>query len=140
LACELASFLPVDVGCHVVQGATRTWQVDVVCSRLGLLVEYDGSRWHAPAHVAARDLHKTVDLEGAGWLVLRVRERPLPVIRDHDVVVSRKGGWLTGAKHVAVVLDGVPPRVVRACARYAADPAPWAAAEADAAIRAAFTV
>jgi hypothetical protein len=83
LAHELAIFLPVVLDLRRVAGATRPWLVDIVDEQHRLIVEYDGSYWHADKEDV--DRRKTADLAAAGWTVLRVRERPLPLLADTDV-------------------------------------------------------
>jgi len=52
-----------------------------------IVVEYDGSYWHADSHAA--DTAKTARLTGAGYRVLRIRELPLDAISDADVRVPK---------------------------------------------------
>jgi hypothetical protein len=89
------------------------WVPDVTVQLDGgrtLLVEYDGSYWHADK--ADVDLDKSRDLLAAGALVVRLREWPLPSLgldsRDYlellvsstapdpDAAVSAIREWLDG--------------------------------------------
>jgi hypothetical protein len=61
------------------------WLVDITSvtpAGLQVAIEYDGAYWHAGK--AAIDTAKSLDLLAAGWLVVRLRERPLPALGiDH---------------------------------------------------------
>ena len=55
------------------------WLVDITTELPGgqkLAIEYDGAYWHADK--GAIDLEKSLDLLTAGYLVVRLREHPLP--------------------------------------------------------------
>ena len=57
------------------------WLVDitaVTATGLKVAVEYDGAYWHA--NKATVDTAKSLDLLAAGWLVVRLREHPLPTL------------------------------------------------------------
>lgn len=62
------------------------WLVDIAAitaSGLEVAVEYDGSYWHADK--VTIDTAKSLDLLAAGWLVVRLREHPLPSLGiDHS--------------------------------------------------------
>jgi hypothetical protein len=98
---------------------------------LRLVVEYDGSYYHA--RKARADRSQTAALEGAGWTVLRVREEPLICLGGHEVFVSPT----EPIKSVAV-------KVLRALAeinypakdftKYLGDPSEWAKRQASEAL------
>lgn len=78
----------------VVVPGHRPFLVDMVCPSLRLVVEYDGRRFHAEPASIARDRLKTDRLCQAGWLVVRLREYPLPLLREEwDVHVSHEGDY-----------------------------------------------
>ncbi|MET9880986.1 zinc-ribbon domain-containing protein [Actinacidiphila glaucinigra] len=66
--------------------ARRTqWLVDITVEPpqgRKLAIEYDGSYWHA--NKAELDVEKSLDLLQAGYLVVRLREHPLPPLPIHD--------------------------------------------------------
>jgi DNA-directed RNA polymerase subunit RPC12/RpoP len=64
----------------------RAVKVDIATPALRLIVEYDGSYYHAKKIRA--DRAQTVALESAGWTVLRVRENPLPELGGHEIFVE----------------------------------------------------
>jgi len=108
LKAELAAVLPVDLNRAAVPDSEgKLMQVDVVIAdpQLGLrvVVEFDGLWWHNGSENYERDAKKSDRLREAGWKVIRVRERPLPLINpEFDVAV----GLLAPANETtAAVLD-----------------------------------
>ncbi|OBK16768.1 zinc-ribbon domain-containing protein [Mycobacterium asiaticum] len=88
LECELAAAgLPVvqDHPPIPVEGR-RPVRADIVMPSLHCIVEYDGSYYHAKKVRA--DRAQSAALEAAGWLVVRIREQPLPSIGGLEVVVT----------------------------------------------------
>ncbi|MGW1659335.1 DUF559 domain-containing protein [Streptomyces atratus] len=51
-----------------------------------MVVEYDGAYWHKDRLQKDRD--KTADLSAAGYVVIRVREDPLPAVTSNDIVCA----------------------------------------------------
>lgn len=82
-----ASGQPVD--CES-PGRRSRWFVDITVGLPGgqkLAIEYDGSYWHADQ--ANVDTQKSLDLLAAGYLVVRLREHPLPPLQvQHDRYVE----------------------------------------------------
>lgn len=64
----------------------RPIKVDIAIPSLRLVVEYDGSYYHA--RKARADRSRTAALQSAGWTVLRVREQPLTMLGGHEVSVA----------------------------------------------------
>jgi Probable Zinc-ribbon domain/Protein of unknown function (DUF559) len=64
----------------------RPVKADIVMPSLRVVVEYDGSYYHA--RKVRKDREQTAALESAGWIVFRVREDPLPRLGGHEIVVS----------------------------------------------------
>ncbi|WP_442929099.1 zinc-ribbon domain-containing protein [Mycobacterium sp. MS1601] len=64
----------------------RPVKADIVLPDIRLVIEYDGSYYHA--NKLLDDQKQTAALESAGWTVLRVRERPLGSLGGHEVFVS----------------------------------------------------
>ncbi|MFJ5281853.1 MULTISPECIES: DUF559 domain-containing protein [Streptomyces] len=61
------------------------WLVDITVETAGeqkLAIEYDGCYWHADK--ADLDIEKSRDLLAAGYLVVRLREHPLPPLPIDD--------------------------------------------------------
>ncbi|MET8539485.1 zinc-ribbon domain-containing protein [Kitasatospora sp. NPDC004799] len=85
------------------------WHVDITVELSGgrkLAVEYDGSYWHADK--ADIDEEKSRDLLAAGYLVVRLREHPLPALPIDD------SGYAEFTVHATVPdPDGVIDRVKR---------------------------
>lgn len=89
LQYELERLLPFPVfGDSEVRTPTEAWHVDVLCTGLRIIVEYDGSYWHRDG--LQRDLRKTQDLMSAGWIVIRVRQAPLQMVGRWDVLCEKK--------------------------------------------------
>ena len=64
----------------------RPVQVDIAIPPLRVIVEYDGSYYHA--NKLRADRIQTSALESAGWTVLRVREEPLPDLGGNEIFVK----------------------------------------------------
>jgi hypothetical protein len=56
----------------------RLRNLDIVLPQFRTVIEYDGKYWHRDKHVADREV--TDALERHGYCVLRVREKPLPLL------------------------------------------------------------
>jgi hypothetical protein len=91
LASELESVLGGCWNMRVTGASGKSWLCDFVSEDLRVIVEYDGNRWHMDR--VERDTRKTRDLEVAGWLVLRVRERGLEPIGPIDITMPSQ--WST---------------------------------------------
>ena len=57
--------------------------MDIAIPTLHVIVEYDGSYYHAKK--ARADRAQTAALESAGWTVLRVREIPLRPLGGNEI-------------------------------------------------------
>lgn len=90
-----------------------SWLADIVVAlddARELVIEYDGSYWHAGEDKTAIDVEKSNDLLKAGFLVVRLREAPLPPLAiehpayvefevsstapDPDAVLARVQKWV----------------------------------------------
>lgn len=79
---DLVDDLVVDLRTDV-RWSSRGWaSVDAGLLTQRVAIEYDGFFWHEQR--AASDLRKTRALLDAGWVVLRVREQPLPSLGVWD--------------------------------------------------------
>lgn len=61
-----------------------------------VVVEYDGSFWHASDESYQRDLTKTATLLSAGYYIIRVREEPLAHLPVKDSCLLQLGHKFTG--------------------------------------------
>jgi len=86
LAWELKLFFDFDIEEHKVKCGNRIVDVDIFIPAHDLIVEFDGSYWHADSE--ERDAHKTLTLEESGYHVIRIREEPLTPIGSLDAVVK----------------------------------------------------
>jgi hypothetical protein len=108
LKAELATILRVDLGrTKVLDAEGEVKHVDIVIDGLGqgpgVIVEFDGLYWHSRPGKQEKDLAKTRRLREEGWIVIRVRERPLPPVDpEFDVTVSVAS---RSSAVAAVVLD-----------------------------------
>lgn len=90
LKAELSTVLPLDPDRGTIR-TTKTEHVDMVAEtdEMRLVLEFDGSYYHASAESQATDRAKSVRLRAAGWAVVRIREDPLtPLDPTYDVVVG----------------------------------------------------
>ena len=134
LAYGLSELIDFELEAHEVQCSGRIHHVDMILEDMRVIVEYDGSYSHR--NTTDEDLAKTVELEEAGWQVIRVRERPLDSIHVNDVMVDT----LAPAK---VVADLVLNKIVEVTGtkiprldEYLVSEGPWREAQALKAIRA----
>ncbi|MCM3886703.1 Helicase associated domain protein [Frankia sp. R82] len=112
LKAELATVLPVDVDRRTVTNLQgRREKVDVVAEDLArglrLVLEFDGSYWHAGETSLQRDTAKARRLREAGWTVIRIREADLEKTDErYDVAVRWLGDSIDAVAEAAVaVLD-----------------------------------
>jgi Probable Zinc-ribbon domain/Protein of unknown function (DUF559) len=99
LSYELAEVLGFNPQAHrLMLPDGRHVDVDILCEHRRLAIEFDGSHWHADT--AERDLAKSAAIGQAGWTIVRVRESPLVLLGEHDVVVPFNGS----AHEVAAVV------------------------------------
>ncbi len=82
----------------------RRYECDIILESISVIVEYDGSYWHKGR--AREDRRKSLDLQNAGWTVIRVREAPLKPILNRDVQIAP---WTS----IKVVADAVLEVLVR---------------------------
>jgi very-short-patch-repair endonuclease len=73
------------------------YEVDICWQRYRLIVEADGRRIHATPQAFERDRQRDLDLERAGWHVIRVTwrqliERPEQIIATLRVHLDVRGG------------------------------------------------
>jgi very-short-patch-repair endonuclease len=87
LAFELLNFLNFDINKHKIKIDNEILDCDILIDQLNLIIEYDGAYWHKQKEEI--DYRKTMILENAGWTVIRIREKPLPKIRDMDIIVIK---------------------------------------------------
>jgi ssDNA-binding Zn-finger/Zn-ribbon topoisomerase 1 len=109
----------------------RSVRADIVMPSLRLVVEYDGSYYHATKVHA--DRRQTTALEAAGWTVLRVRESPLPSLGGNEVFVTLRETIKSMTSAVLKQLDAIGYGVLR-LPEYLADPELWGERAADSAL------
>ncbi|MCE9552919.1 MAG: endonuclease domain-containing protein [Planctomycetes bacterium] len=80
LAYELGGFFNPELEVEV---SHRCRAVDIVLREQFLIIEYDGSHFHAGNE--EKDERKTDHLTQEGWHVIRVREKPLRALSSNDV-------------------------------------------------------
>ena len=131
LGCELAA-----VGVPVQETPDSRWtigdarvQLDIVVPSWKLIIEFDGWHWHKGRKKAADDLAKTMQLQGQGWTVIRLRDR-LDALTSHDVVVDFYDGALVVTKELLLQIRGEGYCVPR-IDEYLASESPWAEYEAN---------
>jgi hypothetical protein len=62
----------------------KLWSIDIYIPELKIGIEFDGSYWHKDKK--ALDKLKTVQLEDAGFNIIRIREEPLEKIFETDII------------------------------------------------------
>jgi hypothetical protein len=112
----------------IVVDGRRPIKADIAMPSLRLVVEYDGSYYHARKRQG--DRAQTAALQTAGWTVLRVREQPLTTLGGHEVFVSPT----EPIKSVAVKSLEALAKIGYAAknlAEYVSDPKEWAKQQAS---------
>jgi hypothetical protein len=133
LAHELeAAGLPV-VHDHprITVGVRRPVQADIVVPSMNLIVEYDGSYFHADK--AEKDQKQTSALTSAGWTVVRVREKPLESLGGQEVFIASTDPIKSVASKVLRKLKRMKYQIDR-CDEYTEDPEVWAERRANLAL------
>lgn len=87
-------------------------QCDIVLEDHKVIIEHDGRLWHKDRD--AEDSEKTVDLENAGWTVLRVREAPLEPVAGISVMVPEGASMkeIFDSTRAALTELGVPSKPI----------------------------
>ena len=113
LAFELAHHIPIDHEFHKIKTAKRLWDVDICSPDLKIVIEFDGSYFHAEK--AEKDRAKAKNLRRNGWRVVRVREAPLKKLSKWNVVIPTNADAHEAAllvlEHLQSVLDMDIPRM-----------------------------
>jgi predicted metal-binding protein len=127
-----AAGLPVDVDpARIVVKGRRPVRADIVMSSLRLVVEFDGSYYHATK--ARADRNQTAALEAAGWTVLRVRELPLSSLGGNEVFVTSTETIKSLARKVLEALAAIG-HPASCLSEYLSDPDTWGDRAADTAL------
>ena len=109
----------------------RPIRADIAMPSIRVVVEYDGSYYHARKGRA--DRLQTAALESAGWTVLRVREQPLTSLGGHEVFVSPTEPIKSVAIKVLRALAGLG-YTAKNLVEYETDPNEWAKQQASEAL------
>lgn len=133
LRYELAAAgLPVDHDHgRIAVAGRRPVKADIVIPSKRIVVEFDGSYFHADKMRA--DRNQTVALESAGWTVLRVREEPLFALGGHEVFVTQTESMKSMTRKVLQALNKIGCRTSR-LKEYLADTETWGDSEANIAL------
>lgn len=62
------------------------YEIDIYIPQFNVGLEYDGSYWHK--NKSAKDLSKQQAVSAKGMQIFRVREKPLPKLNKHDLLVA----------------------------------------------------
>jgi predicted nucleic acid-binding Zn-ribbon protein len=128
----MASGLPVDAEPpRIAVEGRRPVTADIVMSSVRIIVEYDGSYYHATK--TRSDRNQTAALEAAGWTVLRVRELPLSSLGGNEVFVTSTESIKSLARKVLEALAAIGHRAPK-LSGYLADPGTWGDLEANTAM------
>ena len=86
---ELRLLAELETLSEVVQHRTKLegFEYDVYIESEKVLIEYDGSYWHADK--TEQDMRKTVSALQQGYRIIRVRETPLEPMGTEDVIVDK---------------------------------------------------
>jgi putative zinc ribbon protein/uncharacterized protein DUF559 len=109
----------------------RAIKADIAMPALRVIVEYDGSYYHA--RKARADRSQTAALESVGWTVLRVRERPLAALGGHEVSVGPTEPIKSVTISVLRALEDIGCRASN-ISEYMRDPNEWGKQQASKAL------
>jgi transposase-like protein len=111
----------------------RPVAADIVVPDNRVVIEYDGSQYHAAADAFDRDCRQTAALTAAGWTVVRIRPKALEPTDQNCVQVPNNATikQITDALLMKLAdLEFAPAKL----AAYLADTELWATGEADRAV------
>jgi hypothetical protein len=98
--------IPEEQQKRVVDGRLRN--LDIVLPQFRTVIEYDGKYWHRDKEDSDREL--TVALQRTGYCVLRVRERPLPLLGlPHELSIDPSQGTKATVDRVVKWVVGTLP-------------------------------
>ena len=102
LLFELKKFFIIDENDHKIK-LKRVADVDIKLTNEKIVIEYDGSYWHKDK--ADKDIEKTKALRRNGWIVIRIREKPLKILSRKYNVSSNRGEYKNTANKVLKKLN-----------------------------------
>lgn len=110
----------------------RPVAADMVIPDYKLIIEYDGSFYHARSDSLEKDRKQSRHLEEAGWTVLRIRPESMQPIDEFSIEIPN-GASIKAISIATLVRINELGYPVNRLADYKKDPELWAAAESDAA-------
>ena len=102
LLFELKRFFKIKEGDNKIK-LDRVNDVDIILRKEKVVIEFDGSYWHKDK--AERDIIKTKKLRTKGYVVIRVREKPLKILSRKYNVSSKPKDYKTTANKVLIKLN-----------------------------------
>jgi len=72
---------------YKVRTGKKLFSVDIYIPEVNMIIEYDGHHWHKGKRKT--DLKKTESLSKAGYRILRIREYPLKMLTNDDIIFKR---------------------------------------------------
>jgi Protein of unknown function (DUF559) len=90
IAHELMLFEDIDLDDRDIKTTGKIYDVDIIMRSLKLVIEFDSCYYHEDQE--SHDTRKTKAIQDAGWNVIRIREKPLPLLRSTDIP-ARKGRY-----------------------------------------------
>lgn len=119
---ELAALLPVGRRGRLLRVGSIRKRIDISLPSLKLALEYDGAYWHS--QTVEKDRDETRAFAEFGWRLIRIREKPLPLISQRDDIsveetldyrqlVFRVLGHL-------LAIDAIPPNRIAAVGAFIA--------------------
>ncbi len=97
LLFELKEFFDINENDHKIK-LDKIYDVDIKLKSEKVIIEYDGSYWHLDK--VEKDKIKTNNLRKNGWIVIRVREKPLKIISRKFNVSSNPRDYKNTANNV----------------------------------------
>ncbi|WP_416046467.1 zinc-ribbon domain-containing protein [Mycobacterium intracellulare] len=111
----------------------RPVAADIVVPDYCVVIEYDGSQYHAAAGAVDRDRRQSVALTEAGWTVIRIRPQALEAIDRQCVRVGNNATVKQIAVATLMKLSTIGHHAAKLDA-YLEDPELWAGSDADRAV------
>lgn len=78
-------------------------EVDIFIPLINLLIEYDGSYWHKNKEDV--DLKKNEILKENNYNIIRIREYPLCVLNNNDIIYIPKNKFLNTIKELLILIN-----------------------------------
>ena len=78
-------------------------ECDIFIPNYNIVIEYDGLYWHTNKFL--KDKEKTKHLQNRDFLVIRIREKGLAKVTNHDIIYSNTDNQLQLIKNILIIIS-----------------------------------